>query len=158
MGSATKDVIDKIFNTLLQRFQNAQETSNDNGSKFSPDSVELLYYHFQRIDFRRAESCIMSPDWIASKKATINQKHEKDHECFKWSIIPGLNYNKINKKYLEKIRKFKKVDTDLSSHQRDWEEIEQNDTSIAINVLYVSYNGEEIKLAYKKNTKIKTLY
>ena len=59
---------------------------------------------------------------------------------------------------MEKIRKFKQVDTDLSSHQRDWEEIEQNDTSIAINVLYVSYNGEEIKLAYKKNTKIKTLY
>ena len=28
LGSDTKDVIDKLFNTLLQRFQNAQETSN----------------------------------------------------------------------------------------------------------------------------------
>ena len=90
----------------------------------------------------------MSPDWIASKKATINPKNEKDNECFKWPMIPGLNYNKINKKYLEIILKFKKVDTDLSSHQRDWEEIEQNKTSIAINVLFVSYNSEEIKLAY----------
>ena len=91
----------------------------------------------------------MSPDWIASKKATINPKNEKDNECFKWPMISGLNYNKINKKYLEIILKFKKVDTDLSSHQRDWEEIEQNKTSIAINVLFVSYNSEEIKLAYK---------
>ena len=83
MGSITEDVIDRLFNTLLQRFQNAQETSNERGSEFIPDSVELLYYHFQRIDIRRAESYIISPDWIASKKATINPKNENDNECFK---------------------------------------------------------------------------
>ena len=54
VGSDTKDVIDKPFNTLLQRFQNAQETSNERGSEFIPDSVELLYYHFQRIDIRKS--------------------------------------------------------------------------------------------------------
>ena len=54
MGSNTEDVIDKLFNTLLQRFQNAQETSNERGSEFIPDSVELLYYHFQRIDIRKS--------------------------------------------------------------------------------------------------------
>ena len=77
MGGDTKDVIYKLFNTLLQRFQNAQETSNERGSEFISDSVELLYYHFQRIDTRRAESYIMSSDWIVSKKATINPKNEK---------------------------------------------------------------------------------
>ena len=102
MGSNTEDAIDKLFNTLLQRFQNAQETSNERGSEFIPDSVELLYYHFQRIDIRRAESYIMSPDWIASKKATINPKNEKDNECFKWSLISRLNYNKIKEKELKK--------------------------------------------------------
>ena len=151
MGSETKDVIDELFNTRLQRFQNAQETSNERGSEFIPDSVELLYYHFQRIDIRRAESYIMSPDWIASKKATINPKNEKDNECFKWSIIAGLNYNKINEKYLKKIEKLKRVDIDLSSHQRNWEKFEQENNSIALNVLFVSYNSEEIKLAYKSN-------
>ena len=70
MGSDTNDVIDRLFNTLLQRFQRAQETSNDRGSEFILDTVELLYYHFHRIDITRAESYIMSPDWIASKKAT----------------------------------------------------------------------------------------
>ena len=39
MGRETKDVIDKLFNTTLQRFQQAQETSNDNGSDFIPESV-----------------------------------------------------------------------------------------------------------------------
>ena len=46
MSSGTENVIDTIFNTILQRFQR----------EFIPDSVELLYYHFQRIDNRRAES------------------------------------------------------------------------------------------------------
>ena len=104
---------------------------------------------FKKIDIRRGESYIMSPDWIVSKKATINPKNEKDNECFKWSIIAGLNYNKIKEKELKKILKFKRVDTDFSSYQRDWEEFEQNNTSIALNILFVSYNSEEIKLAYK---------
>ena len=62
MGSNTKDVIDKLFNRLLQRFQKSQETSNNRGSKFFPDNVELLY-NFQRIGIRRTESYVMSPDW-----------------------------------------------------------------------------------------------
>ena len=52
---------------------------------------------------------------------------------------------------MKKILKFKRVDTDFSSYQRDWEEFEQNNTSIALNILFVSYNSEEIKLAYKSN-------
>ena len=106
MGSNTKNVIDKLFNTLLQRFQHAQEISNDRVCEFIPDSVELLYNHFSKMDIRRAESYIISPDWIASKKATINPKNEKDNECFKWSIVSELNYNKIKEKELKKILKF----------------------------------------------------
>ena len=121
--SNTEDVIDKLFNTILQRFQHSKETSHERRSEIFPGSVELLYYHFQRIDIRRAESYIITPDWIASKKATINPKNEKDNECFKWSIIAGLNYNKINEKYLKKIEKLKRVHIDLSSHQRDWEKV-----------------------------------
>ena len=145
MRNSTEDVIDTLFNTLLQRFQHAQETSNDKGSKFIPES------HFQKLDTRRAESCIMSPEWVVNKKTAINPKNEKDNKCFQWLIISGLNYNKIKEKELKKILKFKRVDTDFSSYQRDWEEFEQNNTSIALNILFVSYNSEEIKLAYKSN-------
>ena len=91
----------------------------------------------------------MPRNWIASKKATINPKNEKYNECFKWSIIAGLNYNKIKEKELKKLLKFRRVDTDFSSYQRDWEEFEQENTSIALNILFLSHNSEEVKLAYK---------
>ena len=48
----------------------------------------------------------MSPNWMVNKKVTINPKNEKDNKCFQWSIISGLNYNKIKKKYLKKYTKF----------------------------------------------------
>ena len=146
MSSDTENVIDTLFNTLLQNFQRIQETSNERGSEFIPDSVELLEYELHKIDIIRAESYIVSPDWIASKKATINPKNEKDNKCFQWSIIAGLNYNKIKEKELKKLLKFKRVDTDFSSHQRHWENFELENNSIAINVLFVSHNSEEIKL------------
>ena len=151
MGSDTENGIDALFNTILERIQKAVETSNERGSGFTHESVALLYYYFQKIDIRRGESYIISPDWIASKKATINPKNEKDNECFKWSIIAGLNCNKINEKELKKIEKFERVDTDFSSCQREWEEFEQNNTLFARNILFVSHDSEEIKLAYKSN-------
>ena len=51
------------------------ETSNERRSGFTHESVGLLYYHFQRIDIRRGGSYTASPDWISSKKATINSKN-----------------------------------------------------------------------------------
>ena len=52
---------------------------------------------------------------------------------------------------MKKLLKCERFDTDFSSHQRDWEEFEQNDTSIALNILFLPHNSEEIKLAYKSN-------
>ena len=90
MGSDTENVIDTLFNTILERIQQAIETSNGRGSGFTHESVALLYYYFQKIDIRRGESYIISPDWIVSKKATINPKNAKDNKYFQWSIISGL--------------------------------------------------------------------
>ena len=114
MCSDIENIIDTLFNTILNRIQEATETSNERGSGFTHERVGLLYYHFQRIDIRRGGSYIPSPDWISNKKATINPKNEKDNECFKWSIIAGLNYNKIKEKELKKLLKFRKVHTDFS--------------------------------------------
>ena len=95
MGRDTENVIDTLLNTLLQNFQCIQETSSERGSEFVLDSVELLEYQFHKIGIIRAESYIITPDWIASKKATINPKNKKDNKCFQWSIIPRLIYNNI---------------------------------------------------------------
>ena len=54
MGSDSENVI-TVFNTLLQNFQRIQETSNERGSEFIPDSVEILEYEFHKIDIIRAE-------------------------------------------------------------------------------------------------------
>ena len=60
-----------------------------------------------KIDIRRAESYLKSPNWIANKGATINPKNEKDNKCFQWSTTLALNYNKILKKIFLKNRKLK---------------------------------------------------
>ena len=59
--------------------------------------------------------------------------------------------NIIKEKELKKLLKFRRVDTDFSSHQSDWENFEQENNSIALNVLLVSHNSEEIKLAYRSS-------
>ena len=43
------------------------------------------------------------------------------------------------------------VDTDFTSYQRDWEEFEQENTLIALNILFLSHNSEKLKLAYKSS-------
>ena len=97
MGSDTKDVIDRLFDTTIERFQQAIVTSQKNGSEFAHESVGLLYYYFMKIDIRRPDTYVKSPDWIANKGAIINPKNEKDNKCFQWSTTWGLNYNKSKK-------------------------------------------------------------
>ena len=73
--------------------------------------------------------------------------------ALEWSIIAGLNYNKIKVKELKKLLKFKRVETDFSSYQRYWEnfEEEKENKSVAVNILFESYNSEKIKLVYKSS-------
>ena len=77
MDNDTDDVIDKLFDTILKRFQQAIETSNETGSEFIHKSVALLYYYFMKIDMKRAESYTESPEWLINKGVTINPKNKK---------------------------------------------------------------------------------
>ena len=117
MGSDTNNVIDRIFDTTLQRFQKAIKTSTT-GSEFTHESVALLYYYFQKIDIRRTESYNAFPDWLVNKEARINPRNENDNKCFQYAITIALNYNKI-KKYVTKIEKIKQDEAGFSSHQTD---------------------------------------
>ena len=54
--------IDRLSDTTLEIFQQAMVTSNKRRSEFSHESVALMYYYFQKIDIRRAESYVRSPD------------------------------------------------------------------------------------------------
>ena len=81
MGIDTDEVINILFNTMLQRFQEAMKTSKK-GSEFIFENVDLLYYYFHRIDMRRGESYIETLKWLENKKATINPKNINDDNCF----------------------------------------------------------------------------
>ena len=52
---------------------------------------------------------------------------------------------------MKKILNFQRVHTDFSSNQRYSENFEQENNSIAFNVLFVPHNSEEIKLAFKSS-------
>ena len=66
------------------------------GNNFVFESVDLLYYSLHKISLNNGGSYIDSPDWIKSKKATINPQN-KDNECFKYAIAAALNHEKIGK-------------------------------------------------------------
>ena len=40
-------------------------------SKFIRDSVDLLYYRYNKTSLRRSKSYIKSPEWLKNKRATI---------------------------------------------------------------------------------------
>ena len=73
MGSETDEIIEKLFESLLQSYQKDLEESI-RGREFDFDSIDLLYYHLQNTSLKRGGSCIDSPEWLKNEKATINPK------------------------------------------------------------------------------------
>ena len=90
------------------------------------------------------------------KGATINPKNENDEKKFQYGPPLALNYSEIEKKEFENIfKKIKHEEKDFSSHQRDRKNFEQNNGSVALNVLFGSQNNEEIMLVYKSEHNFK---
>ena len=132
-GTDTYDIIGEIFKSFLHNYQ--QELKIIKGSDFVFESVDLLDDKFHRVRLNRGGSYKKSPKWLGNKKATRNPKND-DGKCLRWSIISALNYNDIMKKEFENIfEKIKNKAKDFSLHKRYWENFEQNNNSIALNVL-----------------------
>ena len=97
MGSKTDDIIDELFKSLLQKYQEGLEESM-RGSEFVFDSPDLLYYYLQKISLKRCESYVDSPKWLKDKGATINPKNKKDNKCFQYALTVALNHKCFLKK------------------------------------------------------------
>ena len=67
------DIVDELFVSLFSRYQIGLEISV-RGSDFIFDSVQVLHYKCQKINFKRGGSYIDFQDWIKKEKATINPK------------------------------------------------------------------------------------
>ena len=63
IGNKTDEIIKKLFESLLQRYQEGLEESM-NGSEFIFDSVDVLYNNLNKISLNRGGSYVVSPNWL----------------------------------------------------------------------------------------------
>ena len=152
-GNQTDKIMTKLFESFLNNYQKEEEILR-NGSNFIFESVKILYYHIHKINLKRGKSYIKSLEWILNKRATINPKN-KDNKRFQYAIKAALNYQKIGN-HPERISNIKPfIDQynwkgiDFPAGIKEWKKFEQNNSKIALNILYVPLNTKEIDLAYK---------
>ena len=100
IGSETDEIVEELFESLLQRYQEGLEESM-RGSEFIFDSVDALHYNLNEIRLSIGGSYIDSPKWLKNKKATINPKNNDDR-CFQYAIAVALNHEQI-KNHSERI-------------------------------------------------------
>ena len=144
MRTETNDIIEKLFESLLQKYQEGLKESM-RGSGFIPDSVNLLYYHLQKLSLKRGGWYVDSPKWLKNKKATTNSKNNDDN-CFHYTLTVALNYQNI-KKDPQRISKIKLIIDQYNwkkihfpSHSKDLKRFEQNHKTIALNILSIPHN------------------
>ena len=95
MGGETDEVIEDLFESFLQKYQEGLEESM-RGSDFAYDSIDALYYNLNKVSLSRGGSYIDSPKLLKNKKATINPENNDDN-CFQYALTVALNYEKIKK-------------------------------------------------------------
>ena len=96
-----------------------------------------------------------SPDWLKNKGATINPQNTKDNYCFMYAVTIALNHKEIGKnldrisqKLIEHIPKNNWDYIDFPATISDYKIFEKNNEDIALNILYVPNNTEEIRPEY----------
>ena len=124
------------------------------GSSYIFERIDLLEYNLHKINLNRGSSYIKCDGWLKNKGVTINPKNNKNNNCFQYAITTAMNYQNINchPKRISKLEPFINSynwkDIQYPSHSKDWKKFEQNNKTIALNILYVPYNTNEIKQAY----------
>ena len=89
------------------------------------------------------------------QKAIINRKNTKCSACFAYSITAALNHQNIQN-HPEKIKniapfidQYNFEDIDFPAGIKDWKKLEQNNKTIAYNILQVPHNEKNIIHVYK---------
>ena len=78
MSSETNEIIEELSESLLQKYQEGLQESMD-GSHFTSDSVDVLYYNLNKISLNRGGLYIDSPKWLKNKKTILHKSHIKTH-------------------------------------------------------------------------------
>ena len=149
-------VVKELLESLRSKYQDNLETSMRE-SDFIFDLVQLMYYKFHKVNFKRGGSYIDFSDWIKNKIAIIIPKNEDD-KFFQYAGTVALNYEKIElhpKRFSDFkpfITKYSWEGINCSSKIDDWEKFEKNNLTIALITLYTK--EKEILPAYisKRNS------
>ena len=152
LGNDTSD-INKILESLLNNYQKEEQILRG-GSDYIFESIDILGVHFYNIKLKRGKSYIESPEWISSKKPTINPKNTKDNKCFQYVITVALNHKEINN-HPERISKIKPFisnynwkDIHFPAGIDDWKKFERN-IDIALKILSVPPSEKKKNIIYK---------
>ena len=122
MGNETDGIIEELRKSRLQNYRKDLKEPM-RGSEFVRDSIDLLYYHLQKIGLKRGGSYIDSPKWLKNKKTIDN--------CFQYALTVALNHQNIGKNP-QRISKIKPIcqynwsKIDFPSYSKDWKKLEQN--------------------------------
>ena len=141
-GIETEDAINELFNTFRKRYQEGLETKM-RGSSFTFERIDLLEYHLHKISLNRSSSYIKSSEWIKNKGVTINPKNTKNNMCFQYAKTAALNHQNIShhpdriSKLSLFINNYNWKDIEFPSHSKDWRKFEQNNKTIALNILTI---------------------
>ena len=95
IGSDTNEVIEDLFKSPLQRYQENLEEKMKS-SEFVFDGVNSLHYNLNKTSLDRRGSHIKSERRLKEKQATINPQNKKDNKCFQYALTVALNYKKMN--------------------------------------------------------------
>ena len=84
--------------------------------------------------------------------------------AFKWAILAALHHHEIGKDHSERISKLEPYSKQYNwknisfpAKQDDWKKFERNNPTVALNVLYIDYEGDEEGEKYLK-VRIKQAY
>ena len=117
MGSETDEIIEELFDSF------------ERGSEFVFDSVNSLYWKLHEISLNSGVWYIDSPEWLKTKKATINPK-DNDDKCFQYALTVALKYQGIQK-YPQRISEIKPFidqynwkEINFPSHKKGWKMFE----------------------------------
>ena len=148
------DIIKQVTDSLYANYEEEMlKLRNSSGYMF--DSIEGLGIHFHMIDLRRGSSYIKSPDWIRNKGATINPKNTKHNCCSLYAIVAALNHKHIAH-HPERINNLIHFTPqycwdgiEFDTRKKEWKTFERNNPHIALNILLVPYDQEDIVIQYR---------
>ena len=152
-GVDPNDSIEELIDSFMTRYREGLETKMKSSS-YTFEKRELFEYHFHKITLKRGSSYIPSPDWLFNKKSMLSPHNTEDNMCFLFSIVLALNYQNIpnnlqrTSNLIPFIPNYNWDNIEFPAGHKDYSAFEQDNSDIALNVLFIPYNTKEIRQCY----------